>query len=133
MPLTKISVDLDPRGKLIFMEALREVPFPIKRMFVIYDAIEGAVRGEHAHRKCHQFLIVLHGAVSVELDDGKRKSREFMSDPTQGLYVPAMTWLTLRDFRKDTVCAVLASDPYESEDYIRDYALFRTEAGAAAR
>jgi hypothetical protein len=40
------------------------------------------------------------------------------------LYVPPMTWLELDQFSDNSVCAVLASGPYDESDYIRSWSEF---------
>ena len=37
------------------------------------------------------------------------------------MYAPARLWLRLSDFTVDAVLLVLASDPYDDGDYLRDY------------
>lgn len=51
------SVD-DLRGNLTFGEAQRQVPFEVKRYFLVYGVSSQHIRGEHAHRTLHQFLIL---------------------------------------------------------------------------
>ncbi len=41
-----------------------------------------------------------------------------MNDPARGHYVGPMVWRELDDFAPGTVCLVLASDPYDPEDYL---------------
>ena len=38
-----------------------------------------------------------------------------------GLYLPAMLWRRLDNFSTNSVCLILASQPFAEEDYIRDY------------
>ena len=47
-----------------------------------------------------------------------------MSHPYQGLLVETDIWRTLDDFSSGAVCLVLAEDPFEEEDYIREYKEF---------
>ncbi len=122
----------DERGALVFVEGGIHVPFPIRRFFVLYDTAEGAERAHHAHKACHQVLIALSGRFLVEIDDGRRRWRQLLDRPTRGLHVPPMTWIELRDFTPGAVCGVLASEPFEEADYIRDYAQFRQVLEAAS-
>src|SRR5262245_39029928 len=119
--LTKLPLIADPRGKLIFAESDRHVPFTIRRFFAIYDTPPGSSRGGHAHRTCHEFVLALSGSFTLDLDDGSRRWRQVLNDPSEGLYVPPMIWLVLRDFTPSTVCGVFASDLFEEADYIRNY------------
>src|SRR5437762_12544806 len=82
----------DPRGNLTFIEGERHIPFPIKRVFYLYDVPGGADRGGHALRKCHQFLIAMSGSFDVILYDGKEKERVHLNRSYNGLHIPPMIW-----------------------------------------
>ena len=116
--LPKIS---DLRGNLTFAEGERHVPFPVRRVFYIYDVPTGASRGAHAHREQHQFLICLSGSFDVELDDGQERKVVHLNRPWKGLHIPPMIWAAEVNFDPGTVCLVLASDRYVEADYIREY------------
>lgn len=110
----------DARGNLTFIEGLRHVPFPIARVFYLYDVPTGADRGAHAHREHHQFLICLSGSFDVEVDDGHRQGRFHLNRPWKGLHVPPMIWAAETSFDPGSVCLVLASHEYSEADYVRD-------------
>lgn len=115
----------DLRGKLMAIDFEEDLPFVPKRFFLVYSVPTQKVRGEHAHKKCQQFLLCLAGEVKVIVDDGTNR-REFLLNSTMsGIYMPAMTWGTQYSYSKDAVLGVFASDPYDADDYIRDYEEFR--------
>jgi len=121
----------DARGKLVSVEALRDVPFAIERVYYIV-AHEGAARGFHAHKTLEQLMICVSGSCRIILDDGSRRVHHALDRPDQGLIVGPMIWREMHEFSKDCVLLVLASAPYDEEDYIRDYETFATEVGKAA-
>jgi len=114
----------DLRGNLSFGEAARQVPFEIKRYFLVFGVPNQDIRGEHAHRKLQQFLICVHGSCSVVVDDGVTRQEYLLNNPSLGLYVPPMCWCVQYKYSSDAVLLVLASDFYDAADYIRDYAEF---------
>jgi len=116
--LPKIS---DPRGNLTFVEGGKHIPFEIKRAFYLYDVPGGADRGGHALKTCHQFLIAISGSFDVSLYDGKDNQRIQLNRSYYGLYLPPMIWREMDNFSSGSVCLVLASTPYDSADYYRDY------------
>jgi len=118
----------DLRGTLSAGEFPSHLPFVPKRYFMVYDVPTREVRGEHAHHVCEQFLIAVHGALSVSIDDGATRAEIRLKDPTIGLYLAPMTWGTQYAFSADGVLLVAASHLYDAEDYIRDYDLFMSEA-----
>lgn len=100
------------RGNLSVIE---ELPFKIKRVFSIYNVPTSEMRGGHAHKKCHQFLIAMCGVVIIKTGDGK----EFVLDcPDIGLYVPPMNIINLMFITEETTLLVLASEKYNKDDYM---------------
>jgi acetyltransferase-like isoleucine patch superfamily enzyme len=107
------------------------VPFSPRRWFLVYDVPNQEVRGEHAHRVCHQFLVCVSGSMTVAVDDGTRRTEVTLDSPTLGLYIPPLVWASQFHYGPDSVLLVLASHPYDAGDYIRDYELFLAAATKA--
>ena len=121
----------DLRGRLTAGDVPSEaIPFTPQRWFLVYDVPSREVRGEHAHRVCHQFLICVSGQVSIAVDDGERRSEVLLDAPTLGLYVPPRVWASQYRYDDDAVLLVLASHRYDPDDYIREYDDFLLEVGA---
>ena len=120
----------DERGKLIALEALSAaVPFEVKRVYFIYDTTPGTVRGKHAHRQLRQMLICVSGACTIECEMPDGTKSEYRLDwPNKGLLIEGMVWHNMKEFSKDAVLLVLASEHYDEADYVRDYRVFHTEA-----
>jgi serine acetyltransferase len=116
----------DPRGDLSVGEFEREIPFSPKRYFLVVNVPNDKIRGEHAHYKCHQFLVCVKGSCAVVVDDMKSRCEVRLDAPDQGLYLPPMTWGIQYKYSSDAVMMVFASDYYEADDYIRDYDEFVT-------
>jgi acetyltransferase-like isoleucine patch superfamily enzyme len=115
----------DLRGRLTAGEMPGgEVPFTPRRWFLVYGVPSRDVRGEHAHRVCEQFLICVSGSVTVAVDDGERRGEVLLSEPTIGIYVPPMVWASQFHYEPHSALLVLASHPYDSADYIREYETF---------
>jgi hypothetical protein len=113
-------------GNITFTNNQIEVPFGVKRVFYIYDIPGGESRGAHAHKECHQFLIAASGAFEVLLDDGKIQRQILLNRPYLGLHILPGIWASEINFSSGSICLVLASHVYESEDYIRNYDEFLT-------
>jgi dTDP-4-dehydrorhamnose 3,5-epimerase-like enzyme len=125
--LHRLSSASDMRGSLVAGEFGANVPFEVKRFFMVFDVPSEKTRGQHAHRKCHQFLIAAHGRVAVVVDDGARRSEITLDSRAKGLHIPPMIWGTQYKYSADAVLLVLASEPYDPADYIRDYEQFCRE------
>jgi hypothetical protein len=117
----------DPRGNLTFVEGMRHVPFEIKRVYYLYDVPGGEERGGHAHRDLEQVIIAMSGSFDVVLDDAQVRREITLNRSYFGLYVSRMVWRELVNFSSGSVCLVLASRPYEAEDYLYDYDEFAAE------
>jgi UDP-2-acetamido-3-amino-2,3-dideoxy-glucuronate N-acetyltransferase len=115
----------DLRGSLVAGELGPDFPFPVRRYFLVYDVPGVEVRGEHAHRECHQFLVCVSGSVRVLFDDGERRQEVVLDEPSVGIHLPPMTWGTQYAYSPGAVLLVLASHEYSSDDYIRTYEEFR--------
>jgi UDP-2-acetamido-3-amino-2,3-dideoxy-glucuronate N-acetyltransferase len=114
----------DERGVLSVVNGCTEIPFNISRVFFTYASPLGTVRGEHAHRKCFQFLICINKEIEVEVTDS-RVTRYFnLNSPRFGLLVPPQLWALQKHMSDDSVGLILASEPYSEEEYIRDYSEF---------
>lgn len=122
----------DARGSLIATEFSSELPFVPTRFFSVYDVPSVDVRGEHAHRVCHQLLIALAGSLVALIDDGEERAEVTLHNPSVALYVPPMVWGSQFKYTPDAVLGVLASHPYDPEDYIRDYETFLAAVSAGA-
>jgi dTDP-4-dehydrorhamnose 3,5-epimerase-like enzyme len=114
----------DLRGKIAVGDLANDVPFPVHRFFVVYAVPSSHVRGEHAHKRCIQYLIAVSGSIRVLIDDGQTREEILLDSPTKGLLIPPMVWATQFHYTADAVLLVFASDPYDPEDYIRDYEEF---------
>lgn len=114
----------DDRGDLVFFEAHQHLPFAIQRLFYIFNTRPTAPRGFHAHKKNRLALICLTGRVVVKLDDGSAVHRVRLNRPNQALLIEPKIWHSLEQFTPGTIVLACASEPYDENDYIRDYPEF---------
>ena len=112
-------------GELSFFEATHDVPFDIKRIYYISKVPEGTRRGFHAHKKLKQILFCPYGRIQLILENKNGREEIELSDPSIGVVIEELTWREMLWLQKDSVLCVAASDFYDAEDYIRDYAEFR--------
>jgi dTDP-4-dehydrorhamnose 3,5-epimerase-like enzyme len=118
----------DPRGNLTVIEGAVHIPFQFQRVYWIYDVPGGEIRGGHAYKKLHEFIVALSGSFDVVLHDGRSEKVYSLNRSYFGLYVPNMIWRSLKNFSTNSLCLVLASELYDENDYIRDFELFKTMA-----
>lgn len=111
----------DHRGQLVALEEGKEIPFQVKRVYYMYDTVEGVRRGYHAHKCLEQILVCVHGSCKILLDNGKETAVVNLDTPFEGLYISNDMWREMYDFSPDAVLMVLASELYDEADYIRNY------------
>lgn len=115
---------LDSRGNLSVIEEYKNIPFNITRVYWIYDVPGGEKRGGHAYKENQEFIVALSGSFDVILDDGKKKEVFSLNRSYYGLYVPKGLWREMENFSTNSLALVLASTPYDANDYIYDYQRF---------
>lgn len=118
----------DERGSLIALEEGKNIPFPVKRVYYIFNTKDGVRRGFHAHKALKQVAIVVRGSCRFLLDDGNERVEVLLDNPAQGLLIESFMWREMYDFSEDCVLMVLADQLYDESDYIRDYDCFLKEA-----
>lgn len=120
----------DERGNLVVVEGSGyDIPFDIKRVFYIYGSDSEVVRGQHANRKTEFVLINVSGSSTVKVDNGYEQKIISLNRPRMGVYLSTMVWKDMYDFSGNSVLLVLASEHYDSEEYIRNHDEFIREIG----
>jgi dTDP-4-dehydrorhamnose 3,5-epimerase-like enzyme len=119
----KLQRIADCRGGLVIAEAQKNVPFNIKRVYCLYD-LNDEPRGFHAHKQLQQVMVCLSGSCEVLLDDGRNREIVKLNKTVDGLFITDMCWREMRNYSRDCILMVLASDYYNEADYIRDYDQF---------
>jgi dTDP-4-dehydrorhamnose 3,5-epimerase-like enzyme len=126
--LVDIPVIRAERGAVGVVESDIPFPFDLKRVYYLFDVPSNAVRGSHAHKKLNQLIIAISGSFRVDLQDRTTRTQFLLSSPGTGLTVPPGYWRTLSDFSAGSAALVFASDEYDPDDYIRDFAEFQAWA-----
>jgi hypothetical protein len=102
-----------------------DIPFEVKRFFAVYNVPSKSVRGERAHRTCHQFLVCVRGSVCLVVDDGHQRAELTLDRANIGVHVRNMIWSVLYKHTEDAIVLNFASGHYDPADYIRDYDEFQ--------
>ena len=113
-------------GYISVAQASSHIPFPIKRVYWVYQTPEHVERGNHAHKICKQVLIAVNGFIKIELENTQGIIETFsLNTPSIGLFVPVLHWRKI-NMGKDAVLLCLASEEFEESDYIRNHTLFNS-------
>lgn len=126
--LVDLPTATDERGSITICESGGQVDFVIRRARWIYGVPATARRGGHGHHRNAQLFVAVAGTVGVVVDDGSgsetARQRFTLNSPSRGLYIPELVWIDTESFSSDAVLVMLASQPHDPTDYIRDYGEF---------
>jgi dTDP-4-dehydrorhamnose 3,5-epimerase-like enzyme len=110
------NVQADSRGRLVAVD-FNDVPFAVRRAFVITNVPAGTLRGGHSHRRGRQALFCLNGCVEVELRRGEATATVALRPDGIGLEVEAGLWSSQLYVEPGSELLVLASEPYDADNY----------------
>lgn len=122
--IVDVPVHRDARGALTVLEAPTSCPFPVQRVFTLFDLAPDAQRGGHAHIECHELVQVVRGAATVVVSDPTGEARFALEGPERALHLAPMSWLDIVDIQPGTVIVVACSHGYDEADYLRDPAAY---------
>jgi hypothetical protein len=115
-------IDEEP-GLLAVYQSPDNVGFAIQRVFCV-RAGGGALRGQHAHKRCSQLLVALSGRVRLSCNDGTESRTFVLKGMGRGVLVPPLIWAEQIYEEENSVLMVICDRPYEAADYIRDFSEF---------
>lgn len=111
-------------GNLTVVDNGKVEGFKAERVFFIHDIPGGVSRGGHAHKTLRELIVAASGSFEVYVNDGVQERCFLLNHPSKALLLPEGVWEELRNFSSGAIALVLASTPFQPEDYIRDYNLF---------
>jgi UDP-2-acetamido-3-amino-2,3-dideoxy-glucuronate N-acetyltransferase len=119
------------RGSFMALELESQLPFVPRCFFCVYGVPSRKVRGQHAHRECHQYLVALAGSASYLVDDGVSRRTVTLNDAGTGLHTAHDVEHAVRLQPGRRSCGVRLA-PHDADDYIRHYQEFVSVAGGSA-
>lgn len=114
----KIPTFASSTGDLSVIEKI--LNFKPVRIYYVYNLKKKIPRGRHKHKKTKQFLVCLHGCISVKVYDKKKNSyKSFnLSKPSYGLLLEPQDWHEYVAKKNNSIMLVIASHTYQKKDYI---------------
>jgi dTDP-4-dehydrorhamnose 3,5-epimerase-like enzyme len=115
--IIKLNSVVENRGSLTVIENV--LPFNIKRVYYIYN-LDNSIRGHHRHKKTIQAAVCVNGSCTISCQSGKGEEivEYILSSRSDCLIINPEDYHTMYNFSKDAVLMVLASENYDSKDYI---------------
>ncbi len=123
------SIGSSTLGFISIAEVSRNISFDIKRVYWTYFTPNNVKRGGHAHKSLQQMIFAVSGTIEIKTENRNGENQTFLLDsPDKGLFIPALVWRDIK-FSHNAVLLCLASEVYREEDYIRNYAVFKSANG----
>lgn len=111
-------------GTLVPFSLKKNFPINVKRIFII-NGKKNFIRGDHAHKKCSQFLFPILGKIKVEYVSKKKEGSILLdSSKREGYLLKPKTWCKIKFLTKNAILLVACDMEYEFEDYIESYKEF---------
>ena len=111
-------------GSLIPFSLAKDVPFPTKRIFLIYGK-KNFTRGDHAHHKCKQFLVPIYGKMEIKYENKIKSFSKILNyKDKKGLLLKSKTWCKIKFKTNNCILMVFCDREYEFKDYIENYKNF---------
>lgn len=117
----------DERGALTAIEGGIDLPFEIKRVYLLHHTT--ADRGGHAHRETRQVVVALAGSCVMVLSNGRESRQYTLDSPERGLLLGPMLFIRMTRFSADAAVVVMASSHYDKSLSIRTWAEYLNVIG----
>ena len=111
----------DPESASLGIVEFSKISFSPKRIYWMSNFVEGKTRGNHAHKTLNQIFIAVQGTLKLELTDGKISKTIYLSRESGYLHITPGIWRVISEASDNAVLLVLADQPYDEQDYIRDW------------
>jgi hypothetical protein len=131
--MVELSPKVSRSGRLTVVQPGENCPFEIQRVYYLFDVPAGAVRGGHAHRALHQFVVAASGSFEVRLDDGQDCRTVALNRPDRALHLVPGIWRELHNFSSGSICLAMVSNTFDESEYLRchaDFLAFKASQGA---
>ncbi len=113
---------VESRGITKIIEAKEKKLFNFKRIYFISDVPKNEIRGQHAHYKTKQILLVLNGQFTFGyFVNNEKKVFEINVNKKKMVFIPNYCWHWMENFSNDCILCVAASTFYDKKDYIYSY------------
>ena len=111
-------------GKLIPFSFKKSFPIKVRRIFII-TGNNNFLRGDHAHKKCSQFLFPVLGKIRIECINKKgKKILNLNHQKNEGYLLKPKTWCKIKFLTKNAILLVACDMEYKFSDYIEKYSEF---------
>ena len=112
-------------GTLLPFSLKKDFPIKIKRIFFFINGKKNFVRGDHAHKKCSQFLFPILGKIKVDYISKHKKGTILLNySKREGFLLKPKTWCKIKFLTKNAILMVACDKEYDFKDYIENLSDF---------
>ena len=121
---TKFKAFKKKSGKLIAFSLKKSFPIKVKRIFFI-NGKKGFTRGDHANKKCSQFVFPILGKIKIDCVSKNEKKIVILDfKKNEGYLLKPKTWCKIKFMTKNAILLVACDMEYKFSDYIENYKEF---------
>ena len=111
-------------GTLVAFSLKKSFPIKVKRIFII-NGKKNFIRGDHAHKKCSQFLFPILGRIRIEYVLKNKKGSIILDhSKKEGYLLKPLTWCKIKFLTQNAILLVACDMEYKFSDYIENYLEF---------
>jgi hypothetical protein len=111
-------------GTLIPFSLKKSFPIKVKRIFII-NGKKNFVRGDHAHKKCSQFVFPILGKIKINCTTKTEVKNIILNyKKKEGYLLKPKTWCKIKFLTKNAILLVACDMEYKFTDYIEKYSDF---------
>ena len=108
-------------GRLIPLSFNKKFPIKVKRIFFLYGK-KNKIRGEHAHKKCSQFFVPIHGKIVLNIKTSKIKKKILLQHSSKiAVLVPPKYWCGVKFISNNSILMVICDKYYSFNDYLESF------------
>ncbi len=108
-------------GTLIPFSLKKDIPFDVKRIFIVYGN-KNFTRAKHAHKKCSQFILPIHGKIELYCENKSIKFKKKLDYKKKEAYLmKPLTWCRIKFLTNYSILMVFCDKEYDYKDYIEKY------------
>ena len=117
----KLKSFLRKSGKLIPISFDKKFPIPVKRVFFLYGK-KNKIRGEHAHKKCHQYFVPIFGKIILTVQTPKFRKKIILDHISKfAVLVPPKYWCSVKFIQNNSILMVACDKYYDFNDYLESF------------
>ena len=111
-------------GTLVPFSLKKNFPINVKRIFII-NGKKNFTRGDHAHKKCSQFVFPVLGKIKIDcMSKHEKKTIVLDFKKKEGFLLKPKTWCKIKFLTRNAVLLVACDKEYNFKDYIENYSEF---------